>query len=109
VKIHHDDAVLPPPCRPGGTILDAGWVITLITEQNNRSVSIIFFRIFKLMFRKDLLIRLEPDPFDLFLDHPKIRNIVDAVTGINAVSTSPFCGPAFLEIHGHSPPDLIIT
>jgi hypothetical protein len=69
-------------------------------------MSIIFLRIFKLMFREDLFIRFRPDPFDLIFQSSHIGYIVDAVTGIDAVPTPFFCGPTFLEIHNHRPPDL---
>jgi len=58
------------------------------------------------MFRKDLLIRFGPGPFDFFFKDSQIGDIMDAVTGIDAVPTSLFCGPTFLEIYHHSPPDL---
>jgi hypothetical protein len=58
------------------------------------------------MFREDLFIRFRPDPFDLFFDGPQIGYIMDAMAGIDAIPTPLFCGPTFLEIHHHSPPDL---
>ncbi len=38
VEIHHDDAILTPPCGPGGTKLHAGRIIALIAEEQNRAV-----------------------------------------------------------------------
>jgi hypothetical protein len=38
----------------------------LIAEQENRFALVVFFCHFKFMLWKDLLIRLSPDPFDLF-------------------------------------------
>ena len=40
------------------------------------------------MFRKDLLIWIGPEPFDLFLDIAEIRDIMDAMAGINTIRAS---------------------
>ena len=58
------------------------------------------------MFRKNFLIRFGPGPFDFFFKGSQIGHIMDAMAGIDAVLTPLFCGPTFLEIYHHSPPDL---
>ncbi len=57
---------------------------------------------FRFMLGKDLLIGSGPDPFDLFLDIAQIRNIVDAMAGIDTVAASLYL-PAFLQPDGHGP------
>jgi hypothetical protein len=102
MEIHHDDAIFSPPGRPGGAVLDAGGIIALIAQQHNGFVLIVFLRYLKLMFWKDLFIRLPPDPFDLFLEGPHIGHIVDTVTGVDTIPAS-FVFPAFAEINPHPP------
>ena len=106
MKIHHNDAVLTPPCGPGGAILHAGRIIALIAEEHHGAVVMGLFRVFHLVLGKNLLIGLRPDPLDLFLQGPQIRYIVHAMTGIDAISASFFCRPALFEIHRHRPPSL---
>jgi hypothetical protein len=74
----------------------------MITEQENRFVLVVLFSDFKLMLRKDLLIGNRPGPFDLFLEAPHVRHVVDAMTDIDAISAFLF-RPALLQVHDHGP------
>jgi hypothetical protein len=102
MEIHHDDAIFSPPSRPGGAVLDTGWIIALIAQQHHGLLLIVFLCHLKLMFGKNLYIWLPPDPFDLFLECPHIGHIMDAVTGVDAIPAS-FLFPAFAEINPHPP------
>jgi len=102
VKIHHHDAVFPFPGGPGWTVFDAGRIIAMIAELEHGFGSEGLIRVLKFMFRKNLLIGRGPEPFDLFLGIAKIRHIVDAVAGIDAIPAS-LNFPASLQVDGHGP------
>ena len=74
----------------------------MIAQQHHGFLLIVLLCHLKLMFWKDLLIGGLPDPFDLFFEGPQIGNVMDAVTGIDAIPAS-FLFPAFAEINPHPP------
>ena len=74
----------------------------MITEQENRFMLVLLFCYFKLMFGEDILIGNRPGPFDLFLEAPHVRDIVDAMTDIDAIPAF-LLRPAPLQVHDHAP------
>jgi hypothetical protein len=88
VKIHHHDAVFSLPGGPGRTVLYTGGVFAVIAEKGHGIDPVILGREFERMFRKYLVIRDGPDPFDLFFAVAEIGNIVDSMAGVDAIPAS---------------------
>ena len=74
----------------------------MVTEQDKRFLRHPLLHQVMVVFREGLPERHGPDPLDFFLRTWKCRNIVDTMTGVDAVSAS-FDRPAFLHIDGHRP------